>query len=283
MFSNKNSMELLDWIPFDKLSKYKFYLNPNALDYIETHNISKMWPLLSMNPSAVRYLYQDPQLINTGSWFVNENPNVIPFLKKYQYKDCQWVQEKMLANPATLELVNHLFLYTTHSNLCKNTNPLAIELIESTIDQLSKDAWDALSANPAAIHLIEKNMHKVNWTYLSLNPSAVHLLMQHPDRISWLQFSKNTNPLAIEYMKKHLDKVNWHLLSANPSAIELLEQNKDKISWYWFSGNPAIFEYKYASMAKERTETIRDELISIALHPSRVCAWMKEGMLLSDM
>ena len=276
-------MELLDWIPSNKLSTYMFYLNPNAMDHIEKYHISKMWPLLSFNPGAVRYLYQDPELIKTGSWFSNENPCVIPFLEKCEYKNSSWVQEKMLSNPATLHLVNHPFLYTTHPNLCKNTSPLAMELIESTIDQLSANAWDQLSANPAAIHLIEKNMNRVNWTYLSSNPSAFHLLMQHPDRISWLQFSKNTNPLAIEYMKKHLDKVNWHVLSANPAAIEILKNNQDKISWYWLSGNSAIFEYKYATMAKERTDTIRDELMSIALHPSRVCSWMKEGLSLADM
>jgi hypothetical protein len=84
-------------------------------------------------------------------------------------------------------------------------------------------------------------------------------------------------------MRKNLEKVNWHNLSANPAAIELLKENQDKISWYWLSKNPAIFEYNYSNMAKARTDVIREELLAVALHPDRVCAWLQEGITLADL
>ena len=84
-------------------------------------------------------------------------------------------------------------------------------------------------------------------------------------------------------MRKNLDKVNWHNLSANPAAIELLKENQDKIAWYWLSKNPAIFEYNYSNMTKVRTDVIREELVSVALHPDRVSVWLQEGLTLADL
>ena len=35
--------------------------------------------------------------------------------------------------------------------------------------------WDALSENPAAIHLLKANPDKINWYMLSKNEAAIHL------------------------------------------------------------------------------------------------------------
>jgi hypothetical protein len=123
----------------------------------------------------------------------------------------------------------------------------------------------------------------VHWGLLCSNSAAIHLLLKLPYRINWFQFSKNTHPLAIEHMRKNLEKVNWQNLSANPAAIELLKENQDKIAWYWLSKNPAIFEYNYSTMAKARTDLIREDLLAAALHPDRVCAWLQQGLALSDL
>lgn len=277
-------MELIDWVPSNKLSTHVLQLNPNAIDHIEKYHIPKLWSLLSANPSAVRYLYHDPSIFNKGCWYTNPNPVVIPFIEQGKYKDELWVQQKLIENSNAFHLVNPMLLTKwNYRYLCKNTNPLAIQIIETLLDDLNDVDWDILSANPAAIHIIEKNMHRINWSSLSSNPSAIHILLKNTSRISWFCFSKNTHPLAIEYMKQNLDRVNWHILSANSAAIYILKENQDKLSWYWLSLNPSIFEYKYRSMAKKRTELIHDELISIALHPSRVCTWLQQGMTISDM
>ena len=50
-----------------------------------------------------------------------------------------------------------------------------------------------LSQNPNAIHLLEKNIDKINWTYLSYNPNAIHLLEKNIDKINWSRLSNNPN------------------------------------------------------------------------------------------
>jgi hypothetical protein len=276
-------MELLDWIPASKLSITMLQSNPNAIDYIEKHNISKMFPLLSANPSALRYLYRDPSIIKQGCWFNNPNPAVVPFLENCDYQKSPWAQEALLKNPNTLHLVDFHYMNTNLQRLCRNTSSLAIQLIEDNIDQLSDIAWNTLSSNPSAMPIIEHYLDRISWSYLSSNPSAIHLLLKHPEKISWYHFSKNTHPLAIKHIKQHLNKVNWMNLARNPSAIEILKENQDKIDWYWLSGNPAIFEYDYLKMAKQRNEMILEELISVALHPSRVCTWLSKGYTLSEL
>ena len=44
--------------------------------------------------------------------------------------------------------------------------------------------WNGLSANHAAIHLLEANLDKIYWRLLSQNPAAIHLLEANPDKIN---------------------------------------------------------------------------------------------------
>jgi hypothetical protein len=277
-------MELLNWVPSNKLAFSMLQMNPNAIDHIEKYHVPKMWTLLSENPSAICYLYNDPSMLgNAGCWFKNPNPAIVPLLENYPRIKVPYVQEMLLENPNTLHLVDAIYIESNLHILAKNTSPLAMQLIEDCIDDLSEVAWEKLSANPAAIHIIEKNLNKVDWDLLCSNSAAIHLLLKLPYRINWFQFSKNTHPLAIEHMRKNLEKVNWQNLSANPAAIDLLKENQDKIAWYWLSKNPAIFEYNYSNMAKARTDVIREDLLAVALHPDRVCAWLQEGITLADL
>jgi hypothetical protein len=279
-------MELLNWVPSNKLAFTMLQANPNAIDHIEKYHIPKMWTLLSENPGALCYMYNDPTMLDNAGyagWLKNPNPAIIPLLEKYVCIKVPYVQERLLENPNALHLVDTRYIEGNLHILAKNTSLLAMQLIEDYIDDLSDVAWERLSANPSAIHILEKNLHKVDWVSLCANPAAIHLLLKLSYRISWFHFSKNTHPLAIVHMRKNLEKVNWHNLSANPAAIELLKENQDKISWYWLSKNPAIFEYNYSNMAKARTDVIREELLAVALHPDRVCAWLQEGITLADL
>jgi hypothetical protein len=36
--------------------------------------------------------------------------------------------------------------------------------------------WNGLSDNEEAIHILEKNLDKVNWLMLSTNPAAIHII-----------------------------------------------------------------------------------------------------------
>jgi hypothetical protein len=83
--------------------------------------------------------------------------------------------------------------------------------------------WYALSRNPNAIYILEKNLDKVNWTNLCLNPNAIHILEKNLDKVKWDSLSENPN--AIHILENNLDKVNWYWLSSNPNAIHMLEKN----------------------------------------------------------
>ena len=65
-------------------------------------------------------------------------------------------------------------------NLCQNSNPNAMHLLEQNQDKIN---WKILSENPNAIHLLEQNQDKINWKILSENPNAMHLLEQNQDKI----------------------------------------------------------------------------------------------------
>jgi len=89
---------------------------------------------------------------------------------------------------------------------------------------------------------------------LSRNPNALHLLENNQHKIFW----------------------NYWLL-VNPNIIYLLEKNQDKIDWEYISENESIFELDYASL-KERCSIYKEELIQIALHPSRISKYLEEGI-----
>ena len=71
------------------------------------------------------------------------------------------------------------------------------------------------------------------------------------------------------------DKINWIALSRNSNDIHLLEQNIDKINWWALSVNPNLFELDYLAMSKEKNKIIKYELMTKALHPSRISKWLE--------
>ncbi len=73
----------------------------------------------------------------------------------------------------------------------------------------NKIDWSVLSQNPAAIELLETNIHKINWYYLFSNPAAIHLL-EH---------------------KFKTENYNYGCLSRNP-AIFVYDYDKMKQTMY---------------------------------------------------
>ena len=123
--------------------------------------------------------------------------------------------------------------------LCSNPSPKAIQYL-NTIDSKYLD-WEMLSANPAAITMLEQNQHKIVWYWLSQNPDAraIHLLKMHPERINWSMLS--ANPGAFEILSSNQDKINWNMLSSNESleCSELCKANLDKVTEMCYMGpNP---------------------------------------------
>ena len=109
-----------------------------------------------------------------------------------------------------------------------------------------------MSENPKAIHILEKNLDKIDSYYLSTNPNAIHIIEQKLDK---------------------LDNDDWYALSnnENPYAIRILEQNLDKISWDNLSRNPNIFICDYDKIKKYMQDSgLYDELTRVIFHPDRL-------------
>jgi hypothetical protein len=115
----------------------------------------------------------------------------------------------------------------------ESVDNVPIHILEKNLDKVD---WSELSKNPNAIRILEKNLDKVNWYMLSKNPNAIHILEKNLDGVDWYMLSSNPN--AIHIIEKNLDKVYLHWLSSNPNAIHILEKNLDKVNWDWLSSNP---------------------------------------------
>ena len=120
------------------------------------------------------------------------------------------------------------------AELCGNPN--AIHMLEKNLDKVD---WSRLSENPNAIHILGQNLDRVDWDNLSRNPNAIPILEKNLDYVNWDNLSENPN--AIPMLEKNLDRVTWDNLSRNPNAIPILEKNLDQVDWGSLSSNPNAF------------------------------------------
>ena len=159
--------------------------------------------------------------------------------------------------------------------LSLNPHPHAIDLLEEyQSDHPSYTEvidWSWLSSNPYAIHLLEKNQHKINSQKLLMNPKALCIIEQYPKSINyWHYLSRNAHSHTMYLIEDHLnsveevveivknlnetraksnidplyipnDELDWKELSTNPYAIHILEKYQEKIHWCYFSLNPSTF------------------------------------------
>jgi len=134
-----------------------------------------------------------------------------------------------------------------------------------------------LTTNPNAIHILEKNLYRVNWRFLSLNSNAIHLLEKNLDKVDWYNLSRN--PKGVDILKQHFDKVHWTSeLLKNPDAVELIkkmlaqETNTD-IRWFYLGMNPnvkqIICNLDYEAM-KQNCNSFAQELAEYVYHPVRL-------------
>lgn len=145
------------------------------------------------------------------------------------------------------------------------SNPHAINIIEkylnkypNIIDRFSNgEGWIHLSKNYNAVHILEKNIKKVNWSMAS-SRLPIWFLEKHPKKIryNWMsenefayEIIKNNLPYYKKSCRTYMNPVVYHLLdeddikhnlwwvSRNPKAIDFLKKNKDLIIWEWLLCN----------------------------------------------
>jgi len=259
---------------------------------------SKLQPSINRNVNAIRYLEQHPELINKKILVQNPKYELLP-------KDIRnpFLRHDILRNPGLQmrKIIPYIHTENHRYYFCRNPHcmdivksyPIDKELItilsqnENAIDLLEQYIefvdWDSLCLNesPKAMELIMRYPEKINWLSLSSNPSAIKILEANPDKIDYWGLSFNYN--AIHLIDQYLERINWIGLSGNKNAIHILEKNRDKIEWHQFSSNPSIFDYNYQEMSIQRTYTILEELMTKALHPSKIEYWLMHGIEIDNL
>jgi hypothetical protein len=251
--TNPSAIYLLEQFPC-LIIPYYLSVNPHAIDLIHKYINHIYLDDLSVNPCAIKLLEKRPELIR---WkYLSKNPNAIELIKKNIDK-ISYIDLGL--NPNALDFVDFNKLSWFH--LIKNPS-IQHEFINGEYKLIYKDQiikkfkfinhYFDIYEYPNAIHIIEKNMDKINWALLSCNPNAIHLL------------EKNTN------------KINWFNLCANPNAIHIIEQNLDKLNdlcWNNLCRNPnglhLICNYDY-SLMKKNYQYFNQELIEYVMNPTRL-------------
>jgi len=269
MFRETN--KLRHWVDPSRIEWYELSENPHpqAIAMLEQHPNKIKWFNLSKNPSAIHILEKNLQ--NTCRTNILLNPSAKCLGEKYKERLDYWKYLCEYANYHQIRSIeDHISEVDEVVDLVKSVNTqransTPVYVYVPMYVPTSHVNWNTLSMNPYAIHILEKNMDKIDWLHVSINPSsrALHLLEQHPENIRWKHLCSNKNKLArhlletypenicwkqlslnesswaIEFLERHPDKIEWSFLSKNshPHAIALLEKHPDKIDWIYLSRN----------------------------------------------
>lgn len=199
---------------------------------------------------------------------LSHNPAAIPYL---------------IQNPAKIDW----------KNLCTNTHPLAITMIEYILDHLQLRRkislnWNLLYRNPSAGRLFSKHIDKLDWSSLSETscPESVELLLNNPENIDWMYLSynesteeiklleqnisgisRNSNPRAVQLLRTYPHLIIWERLSCNTfmEEIDILKENLDKICWYSFSSNPSGIEVIEGNLDKVHIDQLCENITDMHL------------------
>ena len=105
-----------------------------------------------------------------------------------------------------------------------------MHIIENNLHKIHD--WKTFSKNPKAMHILEKNLDKVNWKTFSENEAAINIILKNMDKVCYKGLSKN--PAIFEYdyqgLKERCDIYREELIkkTMHPSRIQkLLEQGID--------------------------------------------------------
>jgi hypothetical protein len=222
----------------------------------------------------------------------SHNPTVLAFLEKNISRD-RICWKRLSANECdeAIEILQRNMDKICWHSLCGNGNPKAFKLIESINPE--RRSINMLAKNPNAVHIIRECYEYGNTLAtstcenLSRNPNAIDFLMQYPHLIKFDCILENPN--AIAYLETQLHKVtvkNIFNLLENPNCIPLVQKLMETritdfetimsniVSILLDYNYESLFSLDYKEMSKVRTRNIYSELLSKALHPSRVEKWL---------
>jgi hypothetical protein len=299
---------------FDLFEKY-LEKYPEKIEEIQSY---AFWQELCQNPYAIHIIEKNLHKIPNNYWGAiakNENAihlieknldklNCIGFNSKFQRSYVCW--DNLSENPAAISFLKKNVDKISWEFLMKNPNAIQIyEDYPEKIEEIQSYAfWQELCQNPYAIHIIEKNLHKIpdhGWAALVKNENAIHLIEKNLDKLDYIGLNSlyqrtyvcwerlSENPAAISFLKKNIDKIRWEHLIKNPNAIQIYEDYPEKMwNYLWYldyeniSVDMPIFELDYDAIEK-RCSIYKEELIAIALHPSRIEKYLNQGIPFKDL
>jgi hypothetical protein len=96
-----------------------------------------------------------------------------------------------------------------------------IAFIEKYADKAAD--FRRLSPIANAIHILERNLDKVDWSRLSCNPAAIRILEQNQDKIDWDSFSFNSEifDYSYEYLEERCNIYKEELIQKAMSPKKL--------------------------------------------------------------
>ena len=283
-------IEILEQVCLEQLS-----LNPFAAEMLSRHPEKIIWNEFVKNPNAVHIIdkYFDlcfQSLNKRGKQELLKHPNFVHLIKKYQQK-----------------IVDELLFIDCIPDILEIKKPEYFDLFEKYLEKYPEKIeeiqsyafWQELCQNPYAIHIIEKNLHKIphhGWAALVTNENAIHLIEKNLDKLNYIGLNSlyqrsyvcwerlSENPAAISFLKKNIDKIRWEHLIKNPNAIQIYEDYPEKmgghlsyIDFETISVDSPIFEIDYHAIAK-RCAIYKEELMQVALHPSRIEHYLSQGI-----
>jgi hypothetical protein len=300
--SNPNVIFIFTNLMIEKNKLIYNYLN--NLDYNDTIDISFINKLfnfdednfidkLSSNPNAILLIEKNLDKINR--YDLVANLNACHLIKKMDI--IYWCN--LSPNPNAINLIeNKINDESTNPNPYKKIkfdpfDPFLFgnKHLESLYPWDCID-WDKLSYNIKAVHILKKNLNKVNWNNLSLNSNAIDLLKKNLDKINWHNLSLNPNAIAIfdnynfenlnrESLIKYLIKINYvikvdgvYKASFDDHFLYLMEdfyrypQIKIPRLKGHFLNN--IFEVNYKFLKDRMDSTIGEELMQVMFHPKNI-------------
>jgi hypothetical protein len=239
----------------------------------------------SHNPAAMSFLQKRLKKIDWAELSENQYEGAIQILENNLDKVVWWI---VSANPSAIKMIESNMDKVDFYSLCKN--PSAIHLIKQNMDKLDDMEFEALSCNPNAIHIVKNNLEKISRFWFSRNPNAISILEENPQFIEFFELLRNPN--AISLLEKNILHITLHQaeeLVYNTKGIELFQKlfeigtipqdDFDYLVANRLQENKSLFDLDYQAMSKIRVRTIYDELISKALHPSRVEQWLNHYLV----
>lgn len=210
------------------IKRYNLYMNPMAMDEIESQKIvpaslvhnSADWAFDMIEPNISRYE------LDASDFCRNTNPRAIAYIEKNIDTLTPDSWNVLLRNSGAIEFIkkyNGLEKASQPDEIYRNSNEAVWELIKNQLRDVIEYRW-SLSQNSSlwAARLLPEN---------NIEPSIVGLC-------------SNTHPDAIKNVSSNiemLDDDDWESLCLNPAAIHILREHQDKITDDIWS-NPAIFE-----------------------------------------